>query len=167
MLLTNFVHLKFAKILNLMLSVLVTHYQNKTLMDKSEAWVTCLQDSQRPGKRGCSCGLLSTFFPSTPRPHLLQVKEERTILLLIPSQAPLQHYPSKKRTQLLRTPSCFLKFTHLPLDTMATKDWSATADGRGKQHGQWSSKGTGARQTSVSLLILFKSLRHAEPVPHM
>lgn len=44
-------------------------------MDKS--CITCLQQDSTV-RLGCLGGLLSTFFPSTPRSHLLQVEEERT-----------------------------------------------------------------------------------------
>lgn len=67
-------------------------------MDKSETELLCKTHNCQAG---CAGWLLSTFFPSPPRPHLFQAEEERTAQLLIPlRRRPWLLLAIQSRTQL-------------------------------------------------------------------
>ena len=61
-------------------------YKKTKQKTKSEAELLVYKTHNCQADR--ACWLLSTLLPSPPRPHLLQVAEERTVQLLIPCEAP-------------------------------------------------------------------------------
>lgn len=117
-----------------MLSVLKHVQQRQKRMDKSEAELLVCKTHKC--QAGCSCWLSRTFFPSTPRPHLLQ-GEERTVQQLIPC---LSHPRNWHICYLLRAPSWSLHTWHqMPwlLRLVCSRRWGRQAAGAVEEHGRW------------------------------